>query len=129
MPIIILVVDDEPAVRRVTGIYLETAGFRCLGAGTAADALTLLGSGRPPDLMVIDVRLPGLSGPELALEVHARYPSIPVLFVSAWPDTRATVGDAQSLRWDFLPKPYTGEALVGAVLGLLPPTTKAPTSL
>ena len=105
-------------------MYLATAGFRCLGAGTAEDALTLIGAGRPPDLMVIDVRLPGLPGPEMALEIHARHPQIPVLFISAWPDTRTAVGDAQSLRWDFLPKPYTGEALVGAVLGLLPPASE-----
>src|SRR5262245_47958666 len=83
---LILVVEDEPGVQRATCRMLELEGYACLPAQDAEQALELLETSQIPDLMVIDVRLPGLSGPELALRVHTRYPRIPVLFVSGWVD-------------------------------------------
>jgi DNA-binding response OmpR family regulator len=119
----VLVVEDEPEILRVTCRYLEDAGFRCLTATTAARVMELLARGRPPDLMIIDVRLPDRLGPELALQVHDRYPRIPVLFISGWVGRLVDPWRLAALKWDFLPKPFDGPELLGAarqLLGLSP---------
>jgi two-component system, NtrC family, C4-dicarboxylate transport response regulator DctD len=85
-------------------------------------ALELLRSGRIPDLMVSDVGMPGLSGPELALRIHARHPVIPVLFVSGSVDGLVNPDTLGALRWEFLPKPFTPEALVDRIQYLLAQT-------
>jgi two-component system, cell cycle sensor histidine kinase and response regulator CckA len=104
---------------------LELEGYVCLPTQDAGEALELLGGGRIPDLMVIDIRLPGMSGPELALRIHTRYPRIPVLFVSGWVDGLADPAQLDRMHWAFLAKPYHPEALVGAaqrMLGIQPTT-------
>jgi CheY-like chemotaxis protein len=93
---------------------LEFEGYTCLAANDAGQALEALGSGRIPDLMVIDIRLPGMSGPELALRIHTRYPRIPVLFVSGWVNGLADAALLDKMQWSFLPKPYSPDALVNA---------------
>jgi CheY-like chemotaxis protein len=122
---LILVVEDEPTVQRATCRMLELEGYVCLPAQDAGEALELLGAGRIPDLMVIDIRLPGMSGPELALRIHTRYPRIPVLFVSGWVDGLADPAQLDRMHWAFLAKPYNPDALVGAaqrMLGIQPTT-------
>lgn len=119
MPSLILVVEDEPLIRRVTCHFLESAGFRCISAGTAAEAMELLDGRDDPDLLVLDVRLPDISGPEMALQVRDRHPNLSVLFVSGWVDGLSS-STLEPLRWDFLPKPFTGEELVKAVHRMLP---------
>jgi two-component system cell cycle sensor histidine kinase/response regulator CckA len=116
---LILVVEDEPQVARVTCQQLVEAGFSCMSAGTASDAMSMVSAERLPDLLLLDVRLPDLPGPELALRIHARYPRVPVLFVSGWIDGLTDAAHLEPLRWDFVPKPFTGEALVAAVRRLL----------
>lgn len=125
MPPIVLLVEDEPGVQRVTCQYLEEAGMVCLAADTATQALELLAAGRIPDLMILDVRLPDLPGPELALRIHTHYPRIPVLFVSGWVDGLANPGTLEALEWGFLQKPYTGEALLEVVRRMIPARTVA----
>jgi two-component system C4-dicarboxylate transport response regulator DctD len=101
---LILVVEDEPQVARVTCQQLVEAGFSCMSAGTASDAMSMVSAERLP---------------ELALRIHARYPRVPVLFVSGWIDGLTDAAHLEPLRWDFVPKPFTGEALVAAVRRLL----------
>ncbi len=118
-PASILVVDDEPFVRGVTCRYLEEAGFTCVPAGSAANALDALAAGCTPELLVLDVRLPDVPGPELALCIHERYPHIPVLFVSGWIDGLTSAGKLAHMRWHFLQKPFTGEAITEAARQLI----------
>jgi len=113
VPPLVLVVEDEPVILRVTCHHLEDAGFACVNADTATHALAILAE-TVPDLLVLDIRLPDIPGPELALVIHRRYPTIPVLFVSGWIDGLADAGTLAMLRWEFLQKPFTGEALVAA---------------
>jgi two-component system, cell cycle sensor histidine kinase and response regulator CckA len=80
--------------------------------------LEALGAGQIPDLMVIDVRLPGMSGPELALRIHTRYPRIPVLFVSGWVNGLAAAL-LDRMQWAFLAKPYSPDALLTAARRML----------
>jgi two-component system C4-dicarboxylate transport response regulator DctD len=116
---LVLVVDDEPHVRLVTSRYLEEAGFECIQAGAADEAMAWLDRGRIPDVAVLDIRLPDQSGPELALRIHARFPSIPVLFISAWPEAQSKPEELAPLRWLFVQKPFVGATLKEAVRRLL----------
>ena len=119
MPPLILVVEDEPLVQRVTCHFLEAAGYRCLSTATAAEAIAVIEGGQEPDLLVLDVRLPDLSGPELALRLREHRPNVAVLFVSGWVDgLQATT--LEPLSWKFLPKPFTGEELVKTVQQMVP---------
>lgn len=125
MPPFILLVEDEPAVQRVTCQYLEEAGFACRAAGTASAAMEILATAPAPDLLILDIRLPDLPGPELALRIHSRYPRAPVLFISGWVDGLANPGKLQALQWGFLQKPFTGEVLLEATRRLLAPARSA----
>ena len=128
VPTVILVVEDEPTVQRATCRMLELEGYSCLPAYDGGQALEVLDSGQIPDLMVIDVRLPGMSGPELALRIHTRYPRIPVLFVSGWVDGLADSALLERMQWAFLAKPYSPETLVSTarrMLGASPTTNGA----
>ena len=119
MPPYILVVEDEPLVARTTCRQLEQGGFACAVAGSATQALELIGGGEVPDLIVLDIRLPDLPGPELALRIHNRYARVPILFVSGWAGGLADPDKFNQLHWDFLPKPFNGETLGSAVRRML----------
>jgi two-component system, cell cycle sensor histidine kinase and response regulator CckA len=118
VPPLILVVDDEPSVQAIACRFLQEAGFTTMAVDSAHAALELLEHG-VPDLLVIDVLLPDLPGPELALRIHLRYPRVPVLFISGWPDAQATVSHLDPLHWLFVQKPFSGESLARAARVLL----------
>ncbi len=120
MPPLILVVEDEPLVHRVACRFLTEAGLECVCAENAIDALEWLSRIRVPDLLLLDMRLPGMSGPDLALRIHDRHPHIPVLFMSGWAGQPANPDRLAPLRWAFLPKPFSGDDLIGAAQRLLP---------
>jgi CheY-like chemotaxis protein len=77
----VLVVDDEEAVRGFLSRLLSRSGYRCLEACDAEQAIELLTKHRP-DLGVLDLALPGISGAELAWRMRERMPDIPLVAVS-----------------------------------------------
>jgi two-component system cell cycle sensor histidine kinase/response regulator CckA len=77
--------------------------------------------GAVPDLLVLDIRLPDLSGPYLAIRIHQRHPDLPVLFVSGWAESLNLASKLEALHWGFLQKPLTGDALTHAAWWLLAP--------
>ncbi len=116
---VVLVVEDDPAVRRMIVRILERAGYRVHEAADGVDAGTVHARLERLDLLVTDVMLPGTSGREVADALTAARPSLRVLFVSGYAgDPRVEErgprpGDA------FLPKPFTTEDLVREVGALL----------
>jgi DNA-binding response OmpR family regulator len=126
VPPLVLVVEDEPAVLRVACQYLRDAGFECVNADTGAHALEMLAD-TAPDLLVLDIRLPDLSGPEVALRIHEKHPNTPVLFVSGWIDGLADPVSLEPLHWEFLPKPFTGDDLIATARRLLEQAHRATT--
>jgi len=114
----VLVAEDDPAVRRVIVETLARAGVRVRAAVDGAAALALLDEGPVPDLVVTDVRMPRLSGPELVRRLRVRWPRLPVLFVSGHTgeDTPEAV---RSAGGRLLGKPFTAQALLDAVTALL----------
>ena len=114
----VLVAEDDFAVRRVIVETLTRAGLDVDAAGDGREALQLLLAGPSPDLVITDVRMPRLSGPELVREARAREPGLRVLFVSGHtgddtPDGFLRAGDR------LLGKPFSAEALLEAVGDLL----------
>jgi two-component system, cell cycle sensor histidine kinase and response regulator CckA len=112
----VLLVDDNDGVRVLSARVLEESGYEVLEAPSGRAALELLHSrGRPPDLIITDVRMPQMSGGELAAELKLLFPSTPVLFISGFTDEpfgrRAQV--PSSIR--VLQKPFTPEALLARV--------------
>ena len=127
VPLNLLVVDDDPVVRQVTCRMLDEAGYLSMAAASATEALLLMdleGRPAPPrfDLVVLDVRLPDVTGFELARTVRQRRPSLPILFVSGYPESHGE--ELPPSGWAFLPKPFTSEQLVRHIRSLL---TEGPT--
>lgn len=88
----VLVVDDERELRQLLGRGLSRAGYDVCFAGDGGDALTQLSGGADIDAVVTDIAMPVVTGCELATEILASHPGVPVLFVSGDP------GPARLLR-------------------------------
>ena len=78
-----LVVEDDLALRELERVLLEEAGYRVLAAGSGPEALVAVGRQRP-DIVLVDVVVPGMSGPELVEELAARGSDVPIIFVSGY---------------------------------------------
>jgi CheY-like chemotaxis protein len=117
----LLVIDDEPVVRRLACQTLRQAGYTCLEADSAVAALEQLQSDRQQlDGMVVDIRLPDMSGLNLARLARLRRPGTPALFISGYAQPAVEDPELQQLLQAFLPKPFTPDQLLAAVRELLP---------
>ena len=119
-PRTILVVDDEAAQRRLLGGFLESRGFRAAGGG-----LRRGGAGdrprNPPDMVLLDVRLPGMSGIEALAEIRKLAERLPVLLITAYADLRQAVSAMKSGADDYLTKPLDLDELEAAIVDALGP--------
>lgn len=115
----ILVVEDDPRVRRVTVARLQNAGYQVIEAETAAQALAALAAHPDVDLLFTDIVMPGgMSGDELAREVRAARPNIKILFTSGYAEPSIAGRElAQARSW--LKKPYTAKELAVRLRELL----------
>jgi PAS domain S-box-containing protein len=115
----ILVIDDEPAVLKITGRILEAEGFRVQLAKDGAGALASVAKDGPPDLVVTDLIMPGMGGAEVAKRLVANCPDLPILFVSGYSsdDLRRELG-VGSKRF-LLQKPFTARELTQKVASVL----------
>jgi len=102
----VLLVDDDSAVREVTAGILQDLGYHVVEAGSGGAALDMLDNQSRIDLLLVDFAMPGMNGAEVAREVHARRPDLPILFVTGYADTEAlaAAGDDGILRKPFVQK-------------------------
>jgi PAS domain S-box-containing protein len=111
----VLVVEDDVAVRDVMRRVLDPLGYRVLVAGTADEALALAYTETQIDLLITDVGMPDIRGPELAAQFLASRTTLRVLLVSGYTeDTLATRGDIEP-GVGFLSKPFTAHELAQSV--------------
>jgi CheY-like chemotaxis protein len=117
----VIVVDDEPDVRGFAAQVLRDAGYRVLEAEGGARALQVIhGCEEPVRLVIIDMAMPGMGGPELARRLAATHPGTRVLFTSGFASGGPQVpGSLADLETDFLAKPFGVDALTGKVRSLL----------
>jgi len=120
----ILLAEDEPAVREVTLRFLTSAGYHVVAAESGDEALTRLdGHDGPVDLLLTDVVMPGMSGPELATHVQQRYPDVRVLFMSGYPDDALEAHHIPEDAPTLVQKPFSRQVLLTAVRGALSAAT------
>jgi len=103
----ILVVDDHETVRRTVAHILEAAGYEVRVAKDGADALRLLEDG-PVDLVITDVKMPGMTGVELSAAIAARPGDTPVLMMSGTP---SEFPDELRKNESTIEKPFTPDLL------------------
>jgi len=111
---IVYVVDDDPSVRRSAARMFRAAG---LNAETFSSAAEFLNHRRPdgPSCLVLDVRMPGLSGMDLQRELTRSGSHIPIIFVTAYGDIPMTVRAMKAGAVEFLTKPLCSRGLLDAV--------------
>lgn len=109
----VLVVDDQDDVREVTMLHLEALGYRVAGARSGRAALERLQRGDVFDLLLVDQRMPEMSGAELARAARERWPNLPIVVVSGCTDASIVVRDLEGAA--FLEKPYRADELLVAV--------------
>ena len=113
----VLLVEDEDGVRRLSRRLLENEGYRVLEAAAGEEAIALAkGHSGPIHLLLTDVVMPGLNGPEVAERVVFLRPEIKVLYMSGYTDTSLARLSAEA---PLLQKPFTPEGLASRVSEIL----------
>jgi DNA-binding response OmpR family regulator len=117
VPKSVLVVDDEPKIVEVVGDYLRTAGF---SVTTAADGESAIASARarPPDLVVLDLGLPGLDGLDVARELR-RASRVPIVMLTARGEETDRVVGLELGADDYLVKPFSPRELLARLRAVL----------
>lgn len=121
----ILLAEDEEVVHAIVREILETEGYTVLGARNGLEALEVCERHADSiDLLVSDVVMPELGGPQLAEEVLRRWPEIPVVLMSGYAEDGALGGDGTG--YPFLQKPFTHASLLAMVRDVLDGHVAAP---
>ncbi len=105
-PLRVLVVDDDARVRQFLVEAFRATGCLVTAAPTAETALEWLAE-RPVDLVLADIRLPGLSGLDLLRAVNGAQPGIPVVLITGWPSVDSAVFGLRHGAYDYLRKPFS----------------------
>ena len=111
----VLVVEDEESVRRLLTQVLRMRGYQVLEAADGEQALALFRESAGIQLVLTDVIMPKMGGPELADRLFALRPELPLVFMSGYPDAQLSGTGAFPAVRRFLRKPLTPEALASAV--------------
>jgi len=114
----VFVVDDDAAVCDALGMLLRAAGMKVETFSSAASFLKELRAGQT-GCLVLDIRMPGMSGLDLQDELHRRKISIPIVFLTGHGDVPMAVRALKKGAVDFIEKPHEAERLVLAVLNAL----------
>ena len=113
----ILVVDDEPQIRRSLQLMLESKGYAVLAAETGEEALQCLVQ-RPCDVIILDLVLPGISGVEVTKRIRA-YSASPIIILSALGDEPRKVEALEVGADDYVTKPFGMDELLARIRSLL----------
>jgi len=108
----ILLVEDADPLRAMIREILESAGYAVLECSNAEEAASRMAGGTRPDLLLTDVVMPRLSGPDLARELRAVRPGLKVLFMSGYTDEAIARRGVLDTGARFMEKPFTTEVLL-----------------
>jgi FixJ family two-component response regulator len=112
---LVIIVDDDPSVRNALSLLLSSVGHQVKTYGSAQAFLDSGLDPRGPACLVLDVRMPGLSGLDLQQELTARNRSLPIIFITGHGDIPMSVRAMKKGAVDFLPKPFDDSELLTAV--------------
>jgi DNA-binding response OmpR family regulator len=110
----ILIVDDEPNLRRSLGLILQRAGYVITTASNAAEALHVLQAGAF-DLTFLDIKLPDQNGIDLLPQIRKLYPEMPILILTAHATLDTAIGAVRLGARDYLLKPIDPESILSRV--------------
>lgn len=115
----ILIVDDDSELREAICDTLMLTGYACIEAGSGEEALEVL-SRRHADMVITDVQMDGMNGHKLLLNIHEKYPGIPVLLMTAYANINGAVEAMRDGAVDYLAKPFAPEVLLNQVSRYVP---------
>lgn len=121
----ILVVDDEPEIRKLVTAMLTRSGYNVLSADSGENAVRLFRNNPHTDLLLTDVVAPGMSGPMIADEIAALKPGIKVLFMSGFDGTQVVQQYVIDKGYSLLIKPFTIDQLQRKVQSVLDGESRA----
>lgn len=116
----ILVVDDEPNIQRLLTVALTNRGHTVLTASNGVEALGMV-EAEKPDLIVLDVMMPQMTGHEARDELRRRGHQTPILFLSAAGTFEEQVSQMQDDLTDYLPKPFKPSEVADHIEAMLDP--------
>jgi two-component system chemotaxis response regulator CheY len=114
----VLVVDDEPSVRTVVRMTLEKAGYDVLEAENGEKAIEAINTGENRlvlDTVICDIRMPKINGIQAIDYFQREYPHVPLIVLTAYPETGMAVSFMRNGAADYLVKPVEAETLKAAV--------------
>ena len=115
----VLIVEDEPALRELVAVILDSEGYAVLQACDGGDAIGVAERYRGGiDLLVTDVVMPRLSGPELAQQLRSLRPGLEVLYMSGYNDSQLVTRGLEQADVNLLAKPFTPDELAEQVAQL-----------
>jgi len=109
----ILVVDDEPRYLKLVRYNLEAAGYEVITVANGEEALSLV-TGKSPDLIILDIRLPGIDGYEVCTRIR-EFSSVPIIMLTAKGEEREKVQGLRLGADDYITKPFGAEELMARV--------------
>ncbi len=112
--IIVSIVDDDDAVRTATQTFVRSLGYKAASFPSAEDFL------KSPELdtadcLIADIHMPGMSGIDLQKELVQRRPSLPIIFITAFPEERVRDQLMAAGAIGMLSKPYDGDTLIACI--------------
>jgi excisionase family DNA binding protein len=116
---LVLVVDDDDRLREFVHAHLELEGYRVREAGSAEQALATIDD-EAPDLVLLDVVMPGVDGWQMLQQMQERYGSIPVIMFSGKVDERSASEAAERGAHGFVGKPFDPQQLIERAKALVP---------
>jgi len=122
----ILVVDDQHNIRALLRMYLEREGFRVVEAADGETALQRLRDHAPPDLLILDLMLPGVDGWEICRQVRAGpHGDLPILMLTARDDDVDKIVGLELGADDYVTKPFNPREIVARVKAILRRSTRS----
>jgi FixJ family two-component response regulator len=115
LPGLVHVVDDDASFRTAIERRLRLAGYEVASYASAQQLLDHLPDAEKPACILLDVKIPGLSGPELQARLVELGSMLPIVFLTGHADTPTTVRAIKAGAEDFLTKPVSSEQLIGAI--------------
>ncbi len=125
----VLVVDDEPDIRKVVCLSLRKAGYEVLEAESVEQAIRTINGGENPlvlDVVICDIRMPKINGIEAIAYFRSSYPHVPLVVLTRFPDLEMAISLFRQGVVDYLVKPVGSEQLRTTVLRAMQQREMAP---
>jgi len=115
----VLLIEDEEMVRTLVRAILEAKGYEVMEARTPNEALRLGSDGTPVDILLTDVVMPEMNGPQIAAQLAAAHPGLKVLYMSGYTDDAVVRHGVAEGTTAFLQKPFNAGALTAKLREVL----------